>query len=84
MRNNSSIITSHNKSVLRSKAKEYGCNCRNKKSCPLQNQSLTPKVIYEATVVNNSHEETRVYFGASDTTFKERFRNHMRDFNNER
>ena len=84
MRNISSIIASHNISVLRPKAKEYGCNCRNKESCPLQNQCLTPKVIYEATVVNNSDDEKRVYFGASDTTFKERYRNHIRDFNCER
>ena len=30
MRNNSSIIASYIKSVLRPKAKQYGCNCRNK------------------------------------------------------
>ena len=60
MRNISSIIASHNISVLRPKAKEYGCNCRNKESCPLQNQCLTPKVIYEATVVNNSDDEKRI------------------------
>ena len=35
MRNISSIIASHNKSILCPKAKEYGCNCRNKESCPL-------------------------------------------------
>ena len=72
MRNISSIIVSHNKSILRPKAKEYGFNCRNKESCTLQNQYLTPKVIFEATVVSNSDDEKRVYFGASDTAFKER------------
>ena len=84
LRNISSIIASHNKSVLRPKAKEYGCNCRNKESCPLQIQCLTPTVIFEATVVNNSRDEKRVYFAASDTSFKERYRNHIRDFNHER
>ena len=84
MRNISSVIASHNKSILRPKTKEYGCNCRNKESCLLQNQCLTPKVIYEATVVNNSDDEKRVYFGASDTPFKERYCNHTRDFNHER
>ena len=83
MRNISSIIASHNKCILRLKATEYGCNCRNTESCPLLNQCLTPKVIYEATVVNNSDDEKRVYFLASDTTFKERYRNHTRDFNHE-
>ena len=84
MRNISSIIASHNKSILRPKAKEYGCNCRNKESCSLQNQCLPPKVIYEATVVNDTDDEKRVYFGASETTFKDRYRNHTRDFNHER
>ena len=38
---------------------------------PLQNQCLKPKVMFEATMVNNSDNEKQVYFGASDTTFKE-------------
>ena len=84
MKNISSIMVSHNKSILRPKATEYGCNCRNKESCPLQDQCLTPRAIYEATVVNNCDDEKRVYFGASYTTFKERYRNHTRDFNHER
>ena len=84
MRNISLIIASNNKSILRPEATEYGCNCRKKESCPLQNQSLTPKVIYETTVVNNSDDKKRVYFGVSDRTVKERYRNHTRDFNDER
>ena len=84
MRNISSIIASHNKSILRPKPKEYGCNCRIKESCPLQNQCLTPKVICEATVGNNSDDEKGVYFGASDTIFKERYRSLTRDFKHKR
>ena len=84
MRNISSIIASHSKSIFRPKATEYGCNRRNKESYPLKNQCLTPKVIFEATVINNSDNEKRVYFGASDTTFAERYRNHTRDFNHAR
>ena len=80
MRNISSTIASHNKSVLRPKTKGYGCDCRNKESCRLQNQCITPNIIYEAIVVNKSDDEKRVFFGASDTTFKERCRNHRRDF----
>ena len=83
MRNISSLIASHNKSILCPKAKEYGCNCRNKESCPLQNQCLTPKAIYEATVVNNSDDVKQVYFGASVTTFKSRYHNHKQGFNHE-
>ena len=35
-------------------------------------------------MVNNSDDEKRAYFGASDTTFKDRHRNHTRDFTHER
>ena len=84
VRNISSIIASHKKFNLRPKAKGYCCNSRNKESCSLQNQCLTPKVIYEATVVKNSDDEKCVYFGASDTAFKKRYRNHTRDFNQDR
>ena len=84
MRNVSSKIALHNKSILRPKAEEYCCNCRNNESCPLQNQCLIPKVIYKTAVVNNSDDEKRVFFGVSDTPFKERYRNHRRDFNHER
>ena len=70
MKNINSIIASHIKFILLSKAKEYGCNCKNKESYPLQNQCLTPKVICKATMVTNSDDKKRVYFGASDTPFK--------------
>ena len=30
-------------------------------------------------MVNASEDEKRVYFGASDTTFKERYRNHTQN-----
>ena len=35
-------------------------------------------------MVNARDDEKRVYFGASDTNFKERYRNHTQDFNHER
>ena len=83
MRNIISIIASHNKYVLRPKAKKYGCNCRNKEWCPFENQCWTLKVIYKATVVNNSDNKKRVYFGASNTTFMDWYCNHIQDFNHE-
>ena len=63
LRNIGLIIGSHSihhlESILHLKAKEYGCNCRNKESCPLQNQCLTPKVIDEVTVINNCDDKKR-------------------------
>lgn len=81
MRNITLIIASHNKSILRPKSKEYGCNRRNKESCSLQNRCLTAKVIYKNTVTNNGDDEKRIYFGNSDTIFKEQYSNYTRDFN---
>ena len=83
MRNSSSFIASHIKSILPHKANEFGCNCRNKESCPLQNKCLTRKEICEAKVTNITEDEKREYSGASNTTFKERY-NHTRDFHYER
>ena len=47
MSNMSSILSSHDLNEINPhKTQTYGCNCRIKESCKLQNQCLTPKVIY--------------------------------------
>ena len=81
MSNMSSILSSHNLNVIKPKNNNsYGCNCRVKESCPLQNQCLTPEVIYRADIENGKNPDTKCYFGLTGTSFKERFRNHTRDF----
>ena len=45
---------------------------------------LNTKGNFSSCSGKNSDDEKRVYFGASDTSFKERYRNHIRDFNHER
>ena len=35
-------------------------------------------------MINNCDDGKRVYFGALDTTFKKRYRNHIRSFTHER
>ena len=53
MSNMSSILSSHNLNVINLyETQTYGCNCRTKESCPLQNQCLTPKIIYRADVTS--------------------------------
>ena len=42
---------------------------------------ITPKLIYKATIINNGDGKRRLYFGASDITFKETYHNHTQDFN---
>ena len=81
MSNMASILSSHNLNVINPfKTQTYGCNCRTKESWPLQKQCLTPKIIYQADVENDTNSETKFYFGLTETPFKDRFGNHTRDF----
>ena len=80
MGNVSSIISSHNHKILQPQNDEqYGCSCREKSSCPLQNKCLTPKVIYQANVSNNFNKDERFYRGLAATPFKDRFANHKKE-----
>ena len=50
MGNIASVLSAHNKSILYPKKSEFGCNCRSKTDCPLDNKCLTPKIVYQADV----------------------------------
>ena len=79
--NISSIISAHKNNILKPVSNtKYGCNCRSKESCPLQNKCLTPKIVYRADVKNLINDEKKFYLGVTETPFKERFGNHTRDF----
>ena len=84
MNNMASIISSHNRAIPKPPQLEYGCNCRTKTLCPLENKCLTPKIIYEAEVTNNQNDEERIYIGLAETSFKDRFRNHTKAFNHKK
>ena len=84
LRNIGSIISSHNRNILSPKQQSFGCNCRVRNECPLNGECQTPSVIYRADVVNDSNDEEKFYFGLADTTFKERYNNHNRDFKHEK
>ena len=77
----SSIIFSHNESILNPVSNtKYGCNCRFKDSCPLQNKCLTPRIVYRADVKNQMmNDERKFYLGVKETPFKKPFGNHTRD-----
>ena len=81
MSNILSIITGDNKSLLQPKIAKYGCNCKVKNTCLLQNQCQTPNLIYRADVENEVNDGKKIYFGLAATTFKEQFGNHKKDFN---
>ena len=40
-----------------------------------------PNLIYLADVENNANKGTKIYFGLSETSFKEQFRNYNKYFN---
>ena len=81
MDNISSIILSHNKNALNTVSNtKYGCNCRSKESCRLQNKCMIPKIVYWADVKNLTNDEKKFYLGVTETPFKERFGNYTRDF----
>ena len=80
MKNMGSITSSHNKQVLQPRNENYGCNCRKKESCLLGNKCLTSNIISEAQITNNTNDEHKKYLGAAETSFKERYSNHTRDF----
>ena len=71
-----SIISSHNKHILNSNNTEYGCNCNNRDECPLENERLTPRIVYRADVTNKKTDEHNYCYGISDAPFKERYENH--------
>ena len=75
-----STISLHNKHILNSNNTEYGCNCNNRDEYPLENECLTPRIVYRADVTNNKTDEHKYYYGTSDNPFKERYENHKRSF----
>ena len=84
MKNMSSIVSAHNKKVLRPSINTYGCNCRVKTSCPLNNKCQISRIVYRADVSNNADTETKFYYSLRDPTFKERYNNHKKSFRHER
>ena len=66
--------------VLRLNIQDYGCSCRKKNECTMQNKCLTPNIIYEATITNNTDIVEKIYFRLCKTSYKKRYCNHTRSF----
>ena len=84
LKNISSTISSHSRNILSPKQQSFGCKCRVKNECPLNGECQALSVIYGADVINDSNDEEKFYFGLADTTFKKRYRNHIRGFKHEK
>ena len=87
MPNLNTLISGHNKNILRKMKPDYdqntSCNCRGgHKNCPLNGKCLQKGVVYKAEV--SSNEMTASYLGIAANSFKERYANHKLSFNNSR
>ena len=89
MSNVRSVISSHNKRILKETASakesvkdrnEKLCNCRNVNECPLNKMCLTKDLIYQAEVTTKDQSDRKTYIGMTSTTFKDRYRNHKKSF----
>ena len=74
-----SVIASHNRRILQTIHNNHGCNCRNRAECPPDNKCLTANIVCKAVVAAPSKPDKK-YFAIVKTSFKDRFRNHTRDF----
>ena len=72
MKNIGSVICSHNKNVLNPRPTSFVYNWRNKESCPLSEDWLTPQLVDRATVTNDVNEDMKRYIGHADTIVKKR------------
>ena len=58
MPNVKSIISTHNKNLIKPNTEDPNknlCNCRKKAECPLDNQCLAKGIVYQATVTSYKH-----------------------------
>ena len=61
---------------------EKTCNCINSEKCPpLQQKCLTNNIMYKATITSNQDNyQHKIYYGITETKFKQRFANHIKSF----
>ena len=86
MPNMKSIISGHNKKILRGEKPAYpvkkDCNCRGGvPTCPLEGKCQTKSLVYRAEVT--SREGMKEYLGQASNTFKFRYNGHTDSFRNE-
>ena len=83
MPNVSSIITAHNKRLLRNEtysATTATCNCRKSVTCPLNGKCQQEGVVYQAVIERQDNKEIQSYIGITEGPFKLRYNNHNYTF----
>ena len=84
MPNVKSIISNHNRRVLKSNTTSFNqktCNCHVKNECPLLGKCLTKSLVYNAEITTTDTHESKNYVGVTAGPFKERFNNHKKSLN---
>lgn len=84
-RNVSSIISGHNKYVLRQDPEDVNtrtCNCRRPEECPMGGRCLAQNIIYKGNVENLTDSVVNPYIGLTMNHFKERYGVHKQGINN--
>ena len=79
------LISSNNKKVLHPVETRLPCNCHKSKVCPMERNGdcRLECVVYKATVTpSDPLLPVETYTGMTEPTFKKRFRNHEKAFNN--
>ena len=87
MPNVKSIINKHNKTVLDppNNNSERTCNCINSEKCPVQQKCVTNNIMYEVTITSNQNNYPhKIYYGITETKFKQRYANHIKSFRHEK
>ena len=85
MENIKTVINNHNMKILNENNEiRSNCNCRNKNDCPLGGNCLVENIVYEGKITSNQpNYKEKIYFGIAETSFKQRFNNHTKSFNNQ-
>ena len=61
---------------------EENCICRNTNYCPLDENGLTPNIIYEAQITSTQiNYKQKLYIGTAKTDFKHILNDHTKSFN---
>ena len=78
------IIKKHNQKVLNANqtTPTHGCNCRKKSTCPLENNCLTPSIVYNAKVATTEDPIGKNCIGPTEGPFKQRCTQHALSLRN--
>ena len=85
-RNISSIISTHNKSILRKPPPEdtRECNCMDREQCPMDKKCLSKNIVYEAVITERPAGVENDYRGLTSGIWKKRYAVHKQGFNHRR